>query len=40
MADKQAITLEIDLETALKRPASEDRPVLLDFFSPGGDILS
>jgi hypothetical protein len=35
MGDKQAITWETDLETALKRSASEDKPVLLDFFSPG-----
>ncbi len=32
MADK--ITWELDLDTALKKARSEQKPVLLDFFNP------
>ncbi len=35
MGDEKAITWETDLKAAQKRSASESKPILLDFFSPG-----
>lgn len=35
MEEKKTIAWESDLKEALKKAASEDKPVLLDFFSPG-----
>ncbi len=34
MGDNDTITWETDLKEALKRSVNEDKPVLLDFFSP------
>lgn len=34
MGENDTIAWETDLEEAQKRSASEDKPILLDFFSP------